>query len=146
MEATQSVSQQPDTRAEETLYTDNRVTVTTTRVIIGTTTYALRNVTSVKPISTSPNPGCAVILLIGGIIILLIALGVFTQDIGVGLFLGVVGAAILGGAILWFRSLKATYHMQIASASGEAKALSSPDRAYIQKVVDSVKNAIVKYK
>ncbi len=135
-----------DSRPEETLYSDNQVTVTTTRVIIGNTTYALRNITSVKPIATSPSMGCAITLLLGGVLVLFIAMATFQSSIADGLVVGLIGAAILAGAIFWLRKLKPTYHVQIASASGEAKALSSPDNAYIQKIVASINDAIVKYR
>ncbi len=49
--------------AEETIYSDNNVSVTTTRVMISGTTYALRNITSVKMAMTPASQGCAIVLL-----------------------------------------------------------------------------------
>jgi hypothetical protein len=116
------------------------VTVTTTRVIIGTTTYALRNITSVKPIKTR-NPIFGILVLLAGLALLRSALS--TGDIVAGGLFGVMGAGLVACAI-WL--LKPVYHILIASASGEAKALTSRERAYVQRIVDSVNDAIVKYR
>src|SRR5947208_2463212 len=53
---------------DETIYSGNNVSVTTTRVIIHGTTYALRNITSVKRAFTPEKTGCAIVLLVIGVI------------------------------------------------------------------------------
>jgi pyruvate carboxylase len=86
---------------------------------------------------------CAIILLIVGIFVLL---GAFAGlDNGSGHPVLIVAVLTIGGSILWLRSLKPTYHIAISSASGEANALSSKDQAYIERVVKSINDAIVKY-
>ncbi len=137
--------EQKRTAQEETLYSDEDVSVTTTRVIILGTTYALRNVTSVRMGFTPPNTvwGWGFISL--GVILALPALGDLKQGVRVDLPL-IMAAAIIGGATLHIRSLKTFHHLIIASSSGEAKALSSYDAAYIARVVASVNEAIVKYR
>ena len=57
---------------EETIYSDNAVIVTNMRVIIGGTTYALRNITSVSMTYTPPRVLGAILLLFVGIIIFFI--------------------------------------------------------------------------
>ena len=131
---------------EETLLSDNYVTVTTTRVIIRDTTYALRNIASVRMAFTPPKTGCAIILLIFGIFALIVAFAGFSQNVASGLGYFIFAAVIIGGAILWLRSLKADYHVAITSSSGEAKALTSKDKAYIERIVNSINEAIVKYR
>jgi hypothetical protein len=51
--------------AEENIYSDSDVSVTTARIIVSGTTYALSNITSVKMTETAGNSGCAVALIIG---------------------------------------------------------------------------------
>jgi hypothetical protein len=131
--------------AEETVFSDNNVNITTTRIIISGTTYALRNITSVKMATTPAKKGCAIVLLIVGILALLGSFGTFSSDPGSGFVALLFAAAILAGAIFWLRSCKPEYHVAIASSSGEAHALTSKDRSYIEKVVGSINDAITRY-
>ena len=56
-----------------------------------------------------------------------------------------MGGALIGGAILWMCSAKTMYHVGLSSASGEIHALSSKNKAYIERVVLSINEAIVKH-
>lgn len=138
--------QQGSSAQDETLHSDANVSVTTTRVIVRGTTYALRNITSVRMAFTPPKMGCSIALLIFGILLLLSALVSFSRDIGSGIVVLLFAGAMIGGAILWMRSLKNEYHVFIASSSGEANALSSKDRAYIEQIVNSINDAMVKHR
>ena len=133
--------------SEDTVFSDTNVTVTTTRVIMGATTYALRNITSVKMAIVPAKQGCAVLLLVIGIILGMIGLGVASQKggIGGGIVVLLVAAAAFVGAIFWLRGAKPTYYVAIASASGEARALESKDKAYIERIVRSINDAIVRH-
>ncbi|PTX95853.1 hypothetical protein DB345_08550 [Spartobacteria bacterium LR76] len=94
---------------------------------------------------TPAKMGCAILLLIFGILALLVGLTGFSESTSTG-FVGLVFAGvILGLAILWLRSSKPRYHVAIASASGEAHALTSMDKDYIEKVVASINEAIIRY-
>lgn len=130
---------------EETFYSDTAVVVTNTRVIICGTTYALRNITSVRMTFTPPRVLGAILLLIIGLIILLAALveikGTTSAPIGVY----ILGGAMIGGAILWMFNAKTTYHVNLSSAAGEVHALTSENKASIERVVVSINEAIVKY-
>ena len=131
---------------EETLHSDPYVSVTTSRVIIRGTTYALRNVTSVRMTVTTPNNVPPILLIIFGAIILMMALVSFINSSAAGFATLLFAAAILGMGVLWLKSLKAVFHVAIASSSGEANALSSIDRQYIDTVVQSINKAIVQYR
>ena len=134
-------------RQEETIHSDDNVSVTTTRVIIRGTTYALRNITSVRMAFTPPKSGCAFILLILGIVCSLFpVLELFKNGAHVlVVFHLMISGAMIGGAILWLRSLKYDYHVAVSSASGEANVLSSKDEMYVERIVNSINEAIVKY-
>jgi hypothetical protein len=57
----------------------------------------------------------------------------------------VIAGAMIVSAILWMCGAKTRYHVGLSSASGEIHALTSKNRAYIERVVLSVNEAIVKY-
>lgn len=99
------------------------VFVSNSRVVIAGTTYSMANITSVRKGITPPNQGCAIVLIIVSLLIALVAFGAFSQDIGTGVVLLLLGGGMLVAAILWLRSLKPTFHVVTASASGETQAL-----------------------
>lgn len=128
--------------SEDTIYSDQEVSVSTSRVVVRGTTYALRNISSVKMTNTPAKTGCAIALIIFGLIWGFAILG------SKG---GVVGAIVIGGAcvaggIFWLRAAKADYHVTITSNAGEVKALTSKNKPYIEKIVDAVNEAIVRYR
>jgi hypothetical protein len=136
--------QQP-TRQEETVFSDGAINITTTRIIIRGTTYALRNITSVKMAMTPAKQGCAILFLIFSIFFALASFILMTQDPGSGIFGLLIFGGMATGAFFWVKACKPSYHVSIASASGEAHALTSPDRAYIESVVSNINEAIVRY-
>lgn len=130
--------------AEETIYSDNMVTVTGTRIVVGRTTYALRNVTSVKMVSTPPQIGGAILLLIFGSLILLAAL-MPLNDTKAPSSVYVIGGVMIVGAVLWMFTAKTHFHIGLSTASGELHVLTSKDKAYIQRIVQCINDAIVRY-
>ncbi len=128
--------------SEEILYTDNHASVSTSRVILNNTTYALRNITSVKMTVTPAKKGCAIVLIILGALVALC--GLPSKDAILPTL--IVGGILIGLGIVWSNSAKADYHVTIASSSGEGNALTSRDKAYIQKIVNAINEAIVRYR
>ena len=140
------LSQRQSDAPEETLHSDKIVTVTTTRVIIWGTTYALRNITSVKMASTSPPIAGAILLLLFGVFVLLLTTLPFNENNYHPIPGFILGGVIIVGSIVWMCSRKTDYHIHISSASGEIHALTAKDKAYIQRIVQSINDAIVKYR
>ncbi len=130
---------------EETIYSDNAVIVTNMRVIIGGTTYALRNITSVKMLFTPPRFVKPILLLIVGLMILFAAFFPINANAPAPASAYVIAGMMIVGAILWMCSAKTNYHVGLSSASGEIHALSSKNKAYIERVVLSINEAIVKH-
>lgn len=135
----------PSEFKEETIYSDNAVIVTNMRIIIGGATYALRNVTSVKMLFTPPRLVKPILLLIVGLLILLAAFLPLNENAPAPAGVYVIAGAMIGGAILWMCGAKTKYHVGLSSASGEVHALTSKNKAYIERVVLSVNEAIVKH-
>ena len=134
----------PNPPEEEIFYSDKAVAVTSSRVIIWGTTYALRNITSVSMRFSPPKIFGAVVLLFAGVFILLAAfLSVHgSMPAPVGAY--IIAPAMIGTAILWMCSSKTKYHVSLSSASGEVHALTSKNKSYIEKIVLSINEAIVK--
>lgn len=126
---------------EEIIYSDPKASISTSRVVIDGKTYALRNITSVKMSVTPAKRGCAIVLLIFGLLMVVICLA--NKGAAGG---AVVGAIILGIGVLAATSAKEQYHVSIASSSAESHALTSKDRSYIEKIVGAVNEAIIRYR
>lgn len=135
----------PDPPEEEIFYSDKSVAVTSSRVMIWGTTYALRNIASVSMRFSPPKIFGAVLLFLGGVFMLLAAfLSVHgSMPAPVGAY--IIAPAMIVGAILWMFNSKTRYHVHFSTAAGEIHALTSRDKAYIERVVLSVNQAILKY-
>jgi nitrate reductase NapE component len=147
--------------AEETLFQDGDVAVTTQRVRVGNTTYSLRNITSVRVAATPGTDqriGPTVVL---GVImfpclgVLIGGLGGIVSGTLRGFFLGVLtsalGAALCGavGFAIWYvrRRIgppKPNYHCALATSGEEVQAISSKNRPFIEGVVEAINVAIVR--
>ena len=118
--------------------------MTTARVTVAGTTYALRNITSVGMVSTPPRIAGAILLLIVG---LLIAVAIFVRlneadKAPAGVYF--MAGALIVGAIFWILKARTHFHVGLLTASGEVQVLTSKDRTYVERVVQSVNEAIVK--
>lgn len=128
---------------ERAFLNENFVYVSNTRVVIQGTTYSTANITSVRKTITPANSGCAVLLVIVGVLIVLGGIiGVTSNQNGDGAGAIVFGIILLAGGILWLRSLKPTYHVMLASASGERQGLSSQDESLVNRVTTAIADAI----
>ena len=126
-------------KKETIFYSDERgVRITDTRLIVGSTTYAMANITSVSRTRKPANRVPGIVLAILGLVILAITSQLGSSE---GVIFGVI---LLGLGILIAAIVKATYIARIGSASGETDAISSKDKQYIQAVVTAMNEAIIK--
>jgi hypothetical protein len=132
--------------AEENIYSDSDVSVTTARIIVSGTTYALSNVTSVRMTETAGNSGCAVALIIVGLISFSFAVLSIVDGTGPVLLALLIAGGLLAGGMAWLRSVKSTFHVTIASSSGEMRVFSSPNRPHIETIVGAINEAIIWYR
>ncbi|MEK7207774.1 MAG: DUF6232 family protein [Pseudomonadota bacterium] len=114
---------------EKTFFSDGGITVTNTRFIVPSQTYAMSGITSVKNSHESPKRSYPIICGVLGLVFLPGAL--------------VVGLIIAGVAIVWWLGQKTQYHVVLTTSGGEVKALSTVDGALISKVVQALNDAIV---
>lgn len=123
--------------SEKTYYTDNTVTITSTRAIFPDKTYAMANVTSVSlgTVPAETTPGC-VVMIVG----VAFTWGCFSQGSPVW---GVVSLGVLFFGIWLACKAKEKYVVRVGSASAESDALTSPDKSYTDRVVAAVSQAII---
>lgn len=118
---------------ETTIMKEGDVTVTNARLIFAGQTYAMSGVTSVKMFEQKASKAPAIFaFLIGGGLLLSMSMG------------GFIFGALLCAAGYWlWKAAKNTYQVRLATSSGEATALSSKDRPWIERVVTAINDAIV---
>ena len=130
---------------EDIIYQDPTILISTSRIVVGSTTYVFNNVASVKmTYSVPPNRLSSALIIIGGFI-LLSHFGETRGDYGEPfsgekVFYGIA----LCGVGLWMRSDKMLYHVTLVSSSGESKAITSSDRAYIDAIIGHINDGIVR--
>ena len=117
---------------ETTFLSEQGIRVTNTRFILPKQTFAMSGITSVQSHEEKPSKAGPIIFFIVGALV--IAGG------GDAIYFGVI-MLIIGG--IWLAVRKTTYHVLLHTASGEAKALSSKDGAWISKVVHALNDSII---
>lgn len=129
---------------EESIYQDQNVRVTSARIIIGSTTYALRNITSVSPTVTYPSNNAEVVVLVFGILGVLLGISSFSTEAAIAVGVLLLSAVGLAWAVWSLRHHRPTFHVTISSTAGEKHALSSYDKGYILKIVGAINDAIAR--
>lgn len=114
---------------ETTFFEYEGVRVTNTRFIVDGQTFAMNNITSVKPLEQNPNR------LLPGLLIIIGVLPAINGAYG-GLVLSLIGGA-------WWIMQKTVYHVMLHTAGGETSALKTFQKEYLQRVVTALNNAIV---
>lgn len=116
---------------EKTFFRYEDVTVTSSRFIIGSQTFAMSNITSVKASRRDPRRFWPIALIVVGVLALMAKANIW------------VVVLIGGSGIAWLLMQRAIYHVMLTTAGGETSALSSRQREYIEKVVQALNEAIV---
>lgn len=111
------------------IFADANVHVSSSRVILNNTTYAMSNITSVRALKKSPDRKVAILLIVVGVVLW------FPSHI--------LGLILLALGVLLLLVLKTNYTVLIGTSSGERNALSSKDGGYITKIVDAINQAII---
>lgn len=114
---------------ERTFFEYEDVKVTNARFMTGGQTFAMNNVTSVKPYVEKPSR-------LVGVIVLLIGIGLMSTSFGMGLL-------IAAAAAIYLWSQKTVFHVILSTSAGETKALKTYQREYLNQVIAALNNAIV---
>jgi len=116
---------------ELTFYQDVNVTVTQSRFVTNSKTYAMRNISSVHIFEIIKSKTLPVVMIIFGSLMLF-------SDAS-----RVFGFILLAIGILILVSTKNEFSVRISTNSGEINSIVSKDRSYIQNIVNALNDAIV---
>ncbi|WP_438320255.1 DUF6232 family protein (plasmid) [Edwardsiella tarda] len=119
---------------EEEFYRNGNVVITNARFMVGTTTYAMNGVTSVKCGKKEPSKTAPVLFLVIGAIMAFSASTLLFKGVGIALAIA---------CFFWIKSLKTEYLVFLNSSSGESQALASTDKDYIDSVITNLNKAII---
>ena len=114
---------------EQIFFEYDDVKVTSSRFISGGQTYAMSNVTSVKPYEKKPSRFWGVVVLLFGGIVAMNSLA--------------PGLIIAGCAALYLYYQKPVFHVLLSTSAGETKALVTYQRDYLDKVIAALNDAII---
>ncbi|SRR5713101_1335480 len=112
------------------------VRVSDKRVIIGSTTYSMANITSVSTNVVHPS-------MMGPIIVIAIGLFIFVSGLTQKSGGAVVGGIIAALGYFWYKGRKPMWHLRIASASGETTPLQSANGQWISSIAQAINEAII---
>ncbi|WP_145590350.1 DUF6232 family protein [Yersinia aleksiciae] len=118
---------------EKEFFSHGDVRVTNARFTVSGATYAMNGVTSVKKLQTKHSKVGPVILAIIGALV----------TFNTGGEVRIIGILMLLTAIFWFGKIKPEYVVVLNSSSGEAQALKSHDKDYIQSVINALNESII---
>jgi|HubBroStandDraft_6_1064221.scaffolds.fasta_scaffold23464_3 hypothetical protein len=133
---TSAAAAQPARIAEQAFFKSDDVLVTNTRLVKGNETFAMSGVTSVRAHTEVPSKKGPIIVMVVGVLVLL---GSLRASLGGAL----VGVALIGLGIWWFRSIKNIHYVRLVTASGERDAIGNVDGEYIAKIVAAISQAII---
>lgn len=130
----------------ETFFYDRfGVVVTNSRFIVRGQTYAMRNITSVRPQTIDASRALLVILLCGTFFILMPALAMIVSDpkkpVGYVFLLLAAGGAFLSRE--HERSLKPSFRILVTTSSGEQSVFHSADFERTYEILDALNESIV---
>src|SRR5690349_14590431 len=103
---------------ERSFFEHGDVKVTNARFMVGSETFAMSNITSVKASEKEPSRVGPILFIVVGVICLA------NSAIAAGIVIAGIGAA-------WWAAEKSMYHVLLTTAGGETSALRSKQREYI---------------
>jgi hypothetical protein len=115
-------------------------TVTNARFVTPGATYAMSGIQSVRTLTETPNSLKKYGALIAGIFLVFGGL----SQLFTGQFQNATGCAIFAvGSIIYYINAKAKYFVVLSQASGEASAVSSSEKDFIDKICTALNEAII---
>ncbi|WP_312389817.1 DUF6232 family protein [Chryseobacterium sp.] len=106
---------------EVQFYQDSSVTVTQSRFVTHSKTYAMRNISSVHIFEIIKSKTKAVVTIVFGLFLL------FSKDVFW------IGLIIIALGIWWFTAIKNEYAVRISTNAGEANSIISKDKNIFRK-------------
>jgi len=134
---------------EKVFYQNHGVLITNKRAVFDTTTYVVRNISSVTADTSEKTTEkvFGILLLVGGISLLAFWAIAFISDPQYITALSLVCCPLaglstaIGGVLLY--TAKKTFHVSLVLSSGEIRVLSSQNEEFIDEVLDALDEALV---
>lgn len=126
--------------SETTILQEGPVKITNLRMLIGTETYKLSNITSAK-FATQPKSKRPFLFVIVGV--LLVLWSVFEETGSFSEFYN-IGMTLIIASVVFFLLSKPVYTIQIEGASGERNILNFTDLSFVKRIVDAVNSVVVR--
>lgn len=124
---------------EKVFFNFDGITVSNSRFIVRSQTYAMQSVTSVKPGIVEPKRGVAILFIFIGFLLLI---GELLELYNPGVLIIAGAVAILIGLIAWYLE-KPKYSVILNTSAGEHHALISEKKQDIEHVLQALNQAIV---
>ena len=118
-------------KEEITFYQDLNVTVTPSRYVTNSKTYAMRNISSVHTFEIVKSKTLPVILILVGLLFALINEA------------KIIGFILLAIGFITLFLIENEFAVRISTTSGEVNSIVSKDKTYVQKIVDALNDAII---
>jgi hypothetical protein len=112
---------------EITFFQNGEITVTNARFVVGSHTYAMRGITSVRGLEITPGKAMPIFLIITGLFLLLVYVGII----------------FIGFGIYFLIKQKSSFAVVLTTAAGEVKAYESRDSNLVGDVLEALNQAIV---
>src|SRR5271154_3076624 len=125
--------------AETIFFQEGEILVTNARFVVGSQTFAMRTITSVKGEMTPANYVGAILLIIIGLIIALIAF------LNLVIVVGIFGVLVLAAGIWIASKRKPIYAVVLTTAGGEITAHASKDWSYISQIIEALNQSIISH-
>lgn len=122
---------------EQVFFQQDEITVTNARFVVGSQTFAMRNITSVRSEKIDAKVEYPGYLMMAGIVVALV--GFF----GAGIAVGVLGIAILAGGIYLAWNQDDNFAVLLTTSAGEVSAYQSKDKQHIASIVKALNDSIV---
>ncbi len=120
---------QPARAGDDIFLSAGGITVSRTRFVVDSQTFALANISSVRGVETPPSRTAPAVLLLFGVLLLFASIW--------------IGVLVIAACIAWMIFQKSTFSVVLTAAGGEVTAYSSDDRAFISRVIQALTDAIV---
>ena len=121
--------------SEQIYFNEGNVQVTRSRVVIGSRTYPMNGITSIRTVRIPPNRIPSILLGLFGLLVILLSQFNLTT-----IFLGFI---LVGVAVLIWKLQKTTFCVYFGTAGGEKQALSIEDENYVLRVAGAIDQALI---
>lgn len=127
------------------IYSNGVVTVTRAMFRVGSTQFPIRNIASIQILYDDPDRGGPQLFIIVGFLFIVVPIWSFfragNNDYGLLIF-ALAGILMFVIGILWWRSQKKTYHIEVESGGSKSRAYSSTNHVEIIKINQAINSAL----